>query len=200
MDNFIRNNNYTIRHWINYNHTNFEVIAMTERKIAPLMVREFPERAIKELIKKHPLRNMGYWAEWVGPFRTDLKSLWEGQEPREGDNPPAGGLKQEKPEGTCKGCGGVGKGYWKNIPASDKPIFFATPNGAFDCPDCDGTGECQHNDVKHIGGCLYCPDCRQYINDRRSGEERREGHGRRRHDGLPQGQEARRTLPDRRKA
>ncbi len=114
---------------------------------------------------------------------ANLKRLWEGKdhiaEARkkvEQDDPD---MKPEynfskgvrgvaisgKPKGTCQKCGGR-----KRVPTLGVPTL-----GMKGCPDCAGTGECQHKDVKHIGGCLYCPDCRQYLNDRRRGEERREG-------------------------
>ncbi len=235
-------------------------------------VYEGRDKALKDLILDADL-----WTE-EGLFRQ-IKILFEGQEPREGDNPPDGGLEQEKPvnnlegglwvltgatssqerqdeknraisrglakmqhdanKGTCKTRGGkmkkgrirMGASYWQDFsgkkwpenPSDANLIFDIGPLDArhkrytctavghgvtggahkdygcgslfvkeediiFTCPNCGGTGECRHKDVKHIGGCLYCPDCRQYINDRRSGVERRKV------------ESARRIHPDRRKA
>lgn len=82
-----------------------------------------------------------------------FKRLWEGQ-----------------PKGTCPTCRG------------DKKIHGGFSHGrpfVIDCPDCDGTAECQHKNVVEVKDDLpvriYCDDCQQYLKDRRNGEERREG-------------------------
>lgn len=74
--------------------------------------------------------------------------------------------------GTCPTCGGSGfeGGASKDFVPSASSLIQETDK---DCPACKGTGECQHNDIKAYGGCLYCRDCNQYIKERRSGEKRR---------------------------
>ena len=64
-------------------------------------------------------------------------------------------------KGTCPKCGGSR--------VVDHPSCGTVP-----CPACDGTGECRHkNIVESLPGMLYCRDCQQYLENRRSGEERR---------------------------
>lgn len=80
----------------------------------------------------------------------------------------------------CPKCGGSGKHVFKLI-WSDPHITTGTnePSSyeAKDCPDCDGTGECQHKNVVEVKDDLpiriYCDDCQQYLKNRRSGKDRR---------------------------
>lgn len=133
-------------------------------RIAPLIRGEIPEKGLRDLIADKDL-----WTE-VGLFQQ-IKLLLEGR-PEGGDNILEDEIldkaiimqqEQDKPKGTCLACGGT----------KSREINTATYSGEAMCPDCKGTGECQHRDIEAHGGCLYCRDCNTYIDDRRSGEERR---------------------------
>lgn len=182
-------------------------------RVAPLMPWEFPDAKMRELLRDTHLSEEGlFWK---------IKCLCEGQEPREGDklwldqsgNPletleSEGDFILEQPKGTCQKCGG-NKQIHRVKSLND--YYDGSPYWG-DCPDCDGTGECQHKNVVEVEDDfptrIYCDDCQQYLKSRRSGEERRQylgGFGRRKSMGR-RGREPqrpsfdRRRSPDRRKA
>ena len=96
---------------------------------------------------------------------------------------------------VCPTCGGSKKVPIDNCCSVDCEI----PSHREDCPDCGGTGECQHKNVVEVKDDLpariYCDDCQQYLDDRRSRKERREGHGRR-IDGSRRSRTGRRAVSD----
>lgn len=124
--------------------------------IALHFVREFPEEAnemFDELseVCKAPYVNPSYIREWLRKF----KCLWEGQ---------------DKPKGTCAKCGGN-----KVIPLHEGRGTGVAGEGLVNCPDCGGTGKCQHK-VRNWGqerGMGLCLNCDNIIQDKRSGDGRR---------------------------
>lgn len=151
-------------------------------RIAPHFEREFPE--IQEFCNLFlKTCNRGFYPKEIRPF-YDALCLWQapiadagklvGLRPDAQDekNRQASQVlanpEQDKPKGTCQKCGG------------SKEVTISVPEpfrkAKVECPQCGGTGECQHKNVMKVKGTpdtTYCHDCKGYIKDRRSGEERR---------------------------
>lgn len=151
-----------------------EVIAS---RIAPLIRGEFPSSIVKVALGAFDL---GVFS--LEECTAEIKRLWEGytstldeivskippekraaldekvdmaiaKGKKVGDNI----LEQDKPKGTCQWCKGSG---WAKAPHHET------------CPQCEGTGECQHKGDTIGKNPPKCLDCGEYI-DRRSGEKRR---------------------------
>jgi len=153
--------------------------------IAPLMVREFPEEEMRNILRDNDYSDGAL-------FVKDIKALWEGEQPkgtcRECAPWGSKGYKTHgmlgagapydcpacNPKGTCQTCGGR-----KRIPCG--PEFW---QGYDICSDCDGTVECQHKgkwayaSADNDNWLPRCLDCKQEV-ERRSGEEQRKTKGRR---------------------
>lgn len=160
-------------------------------RIAPLMVREFPEGLfVAQLHGLYYLSKVMNLGEAIERTLPNFKHLWEGQ-PKVGDNileqeelmtsdgrsdkelydgPPvkrrfffdeAKEKFRQGKKGTCQMCGGSGGDPWGDP--------------GYKCPQCDGTGECQHKNVVEVKDDfpvrIYCDDCQQYLKDRRTGEQ-----------------------------
>lgn len=164
--------------------------------IAPLR-GEFPEEEITALLDKHGYAVMSNGSEsMVTPWVKKFKRLWEGDHIAEKVCQTCGESKETSTmihDTSLRGHGYIAP-YIRKIHCPDCCKHKNTKDDGInppetwclDClqyvnnPDCKGTGECWHKGniwyPPHDGQVQlpYCRDCHEYVDEQRSGEERRE--------------------------